>query len=88
MPAAVVFQRGHWNKPWRILLGFDSPITVVAVNPKPFSLRNVHLGKSPRCRWVFAACSITAVVLYDTEQATPIALVTNLHVTQITDARW
>eukprot|EP00475_Leptophrys_vorax_P038833 TRINITY_DN6930_c0_g1_i2.p1 TRINITY_DN6930_c0_g1~~TRINITY_DN6930_c0_g1_i2.p1 ORF type:complete len:597 (-),score=150.41 TRINITY_DN6930_c0_g1_i2:25-1737(-) len=89
-PAAAVFLRNKWHKPWRILAGFDSPTTSIAVNPKSFSLRcgQKISGLDINHRWVYAVTSLSAVVIYDTEQRRPLSVITNLHLAQITDCNW
>ena len=45
---------------------------------------------SPRLpyRVVFAIASLDSVFLYDTQQAPPFALLSNIHYTNITDLAW
>ena len=39
-------------------------------------------------RVVFAVASLDSVYLYDTQQSPPIALLSNIHYTNITDLAW
>lgn len=91
---AYVFSRGCLTKPAAVLTGFKQPVTVVRCCPVRFCLRSTNENSASETtvslpyRMVFAVASSDTVVLYDTEQMSPVALVGNIHYAAITDVTW
>lgn len=58
--------------------------------PHLSSLLTIACPPLPRLpyRVVFAVASLDSVLLYDTQQAPPFALLSNIHYTNITDLAW
>jgi chromatin assembly factor 1 subunit B len=85
------------------LAGFKRPTVAVRFCPVCFALRplagptptNANEGNAapasllalPR-RWIFAVVAHDAVVLFDTQQPMPLALLSNYHFSALTDAAW
>ncbi|CAN0182978.1 unnamed protein product, partial [Ectocarpus sp. 12 AP-2014] len=93
-----LFTRGQFAKPAICLLGLTKPSVAVRCNPRLFTLKGCgdntrsEAVEEAMCdlpyRAVFAVVSLDAVVVYDTEHATPLMVANGLHLSALTDACW
>lgn len=73
-----------------VLPTLDEPTIAVRCCPLYFELRNqgpVALIALPY-RLVFAVATQKSVFIYDTQQISPIAIISNIHYTRLTDVTW
>ncbi|CAG4949644.1 unnamed protein product [Colias eurytheme] len=86
--AVYIYSRYSLKVPLCIL-PCTEPALVVRWSPLQYKLRDT--GPSPpfpEPRLVLAVATKRNVLLYDTQQATPIALISNVHYTRLTDLSW
>lgn len=86
------------DRPAICLLGLTKPSVAVRCNPRLFTLKGCgdntrsEAVEEAMCdlpyRAVFAVVSLDAVVVYDTEHATPLMVANGLHLSALTDACW
>lgn len=88
--ATVIFARHSIKEPIVMLPSLDESTIAVRCCPIYFQLRED--GPSPSFalpyRMIFAVATQKSVLLYDTQQIAPIAVVTNIHYTRLTDVAW
>jgi chromatin assembly factor 1 subunit B len=94
---AHVFSRDDLTQP-KASLPSLKPSTCVAFSPKVFKLRGVKnddesvastnpfRGLKHRC--IFCVCTIDGAMVYDTEVASPVAVISNAHYAAVTCATW
>jgi len=94
---AHVFSRDDLTQP-KASLPSLKPSTCVAFSPKVFKLRGVKnddesvastnpfRGLMHRC--IFCVCTIDGAMVYDTEVASPVAVISNAHYAAVTCATW
>ena len=92
--ATHVYSREHLSSPIISLLGLEDPSVAVRCSPVLYKMVNVAGAGADSAllrgdyRIVFAVITITAVYIYDTQHAYPIARVGGLHHACINDATW
>ncbi|CAD6241091.1 GSCOCG00009126001-RA-CDS [Cotesia congregata] len=85
--STVIFSRNNIKEPIMILPSLDEPTIAVRCCPLYFELRDqgpVALIALPY-RLVFAVATQKSVFIYDTQQISPIAIISNIHYTRLTD---
>ncbi|XP_057336191.1 chromatin assembly factor 1 subunit B [Microplitis mediator] len=88
--ATIIFSRNNIKEPIMVLPTLDEPTIAVRCCPLYFELRNqgpVALIALPY-RLVFAVATQKSVFIYDTQQISPIAIISNIHYTRLTDVTW
>ncbi|XP_008556657.1 chromatin assembly factor 1 subunit B [Microplitis demolitor] len=88
--AIIIFSRNNIKEPIMVLPTLDEPTIAVRCCPLYFELRNqgpVALIALPY-RLVFAVATQKSVFIYDTQQISPIAIISNIHYTRLTDVTW
>lgn len=86
----LIFSRHNIKEPIMVLPSLDEPTVAVRCCPIYFELRDdgpVATIALPY-RLVFAVASQKSVFIYDTQQISPIAVITNIHYTRLTDIAW
>ncbi|ESP03126.1 hypothetical protein LOTGIDRAFT_137905 [Lottia gigantea] len=99
--ATHIFTRTSFNKPAVYLPSVEKATIAVRVCPTLFQLRKIgfkpvegmFLRELPPItylpyRMVFAVATEDSVLLYDTQQTTPIAYIGNIHYHQLSDLTW
>ncbi|XP_076818513.1 chromatin assembly factor 1 subunit B-like isoform X2 [Clavelina lepadiformis] len=89
----MMFTRGNLSKPSVYLPGLKEPASVVACCPVLFQLRKTNGNDNCSMfkleyRNVFAVSSSDTILLYDTQQSAPFAIISNIHYASITDLNW
>ncbi|XP_076239268.1 chromatin assembly factor 1, p105 subunit isoform X2 [Calliopsis andreniformis] len=88
--ATVVFSRHNLKEPLMLLPSLNECTIAVKCCPIYFELRKD--GPTPVIalpyRIVFAVATQHSVLLYDTQQTSPVAVVSNIHYTRLTDLAW
>ncbi|XP_043270217.1 chromatin assembly factor 1 subunit B [Venturia canescens] len=88
--ATIVFTRKNLKEPVMVLPSLDASTVAVRCCPIYFELRAD--GPTPMFslpyRMVFAVATLYSVMLYDTQQIAPIAIISNIHYTRLTDLAW
>ncbi|WCJ31592.1 Chromatin assembly factor 1 subunit FAS2 [Euphorbia peplus] len=87
---AYVFSRKDFSRPALLVPGANKPVVVVRFCPLAYSLRESHSAgffKLPY-RLIFAVATLNSLYIYDTESASPIAILAGLHYASITDIAW
>ncbi|KAJ8674871.1 hypothetical protein QAD02_010657 [Eretmocerus hayati] len=86
----VVFSRFNFKEPIVILPSYDEVTNAVRCCPVYFQLRKN--GPPPMIalpyRIVFAVATDNSVMIYDTQQISPVAVISNIHYTRLTDISW
>ncbi|XP_051161222.1 chromatin assembly factor 1 subunit B [Leptopilina boulardi] len=88
--ATIVFSRHNLKEPVMILPSSEEQTIAVRCCPLYFQLRE----DGPKSviplpyRMIFAVATHRSVVIYDTQQTSPIAIVSNIHFTRLTDVAW
>ncbi|KAK0091062.1 hypothetical protein PV326_003810 [Microctonus aethiopoides] len=88
--ATIIFSRHNVKEPIMILPTLDEPTIAVRCCPVNYELRDdgpVSIIALPY-RMIFAVATQKSVFLYDTQQLSPIAVVSNIHYTRLTDITW
>jgi chromatin assembly factor 1 subunit B len=89
--ATYVFIRSMLSKPIAVLPIQRHPSTCVRCNPKKFKLRSAN-GSAAIVRLdyrlIWAVATLDSVLVYDSEQSIPIALVEGIHLAELTDLSW
>ncbi|DBB16492.1 hypothetical protein WJX82_009453 [Trebouxia sp. C0006] len=97
---AYVYARGHWAQPFLRLPATNKAVVAVRFCPQLFSLRdcpqqdNGLSGNQQQqpfqlpYRMVFAIATLDSIIIYDTQQPTPIAVLGSLHFEAVTDLAW
>ncbi|XP_015113309.1 chromatin assembly factor 1 subunit B [Diachasma alloeum] len=88
--ATVVFSRHSLKEPILILPSMDESTIAVRCCPVYFQLREegpAALFALPY-RMIFAVATQKSVLIYDTQQIAPVAVVSNIHYTRLTDVAW
>ncbi|KAF7990232.1 hypothetical protein HCN44_000037 [Aphidius gifuensis] len=88
--ATIVFSRHNLKEPIMILPSLDESTIAVRCCPVYFELRNdgpISMLALPY-RLVFAVATQKSVIIYDTQQISPIAVISNIHYTRLTDVAW
>eukprot|EP01135_Chromosphaera_perkinsii_P004173 Nk52_evm80s270 gene=Nk52_evmTU80s270 len=89
-----VFSRNNFDKPAVYLPSTRRASVAVRCSPIFYKLRNPSKeeSQSPLCdlpyRMIFAIATMDSVLIYDTEQMHPIAAVSNIHCSTLTDITW
>uniref|UniRef100_A0A182WJ33 CAF1B/HIR1 beta-propeller domain-containing protein n=1 Tax=Anopheles minimus TaxID=112268 RepID=A0A182WJ33_9DIPT len=87
-----IFTRNSLRQPCFTLPSPDQYTVAVRFCPVYFQLRPHAENKPPLIplpyRMVFAVATKSSVYLYDTQQAAPFALISNIHYTRLTDMSW
>ena len=96
--ASLICAQGHQALPMGYFGPFDKPAIAVACHPYLFErlvASDPSISTSACTVWanlpyrmIFAIATFNAVYLYDTEQASPIALIKDLHYGTLTDIKW
>ncbi|XP_030378384.1 chromatin assembly factor 1 subunit B [Scaptodrosophila lebanonensis] len=87
------FSRYNLSQP-SFVLPFPNEYTVaVRCSPVLYSLRPYNAEKNPPMiklpyRIIYAVATKSSVFFYDTQQAVPFAIVSNIHYTRLTDVTW
>jgi len=86
--ATYIYTRNNWRTP-SIVLPSDQYSVAVRFCPVLFALnhRNNSVFALPY-RMIFAVAMKSSVYLYDTQQRTPIAIISNIHYARLTDLTW
>ncbi|OXU30243.1 hypothetical protein TSAR_008813 [Trichomalopsis sarcophagae] len=86
----VIFSRHNLKEPVAILPSFDEVTNAVRCCPVYFKIRED--GPAPMValpyRIVFAVATDNSVMIYDTQQISPVAVISNIHYTRLTDITW
>ncbi|XP_058788838.1 chromatin assembly factor 1 subunit B [Phymastichus coffea] len=86
----IVFSRHSLKEPVAILPSYEEVTNAARCCPVYFKLRND--GPMPMIdlpyRMVFAVATDNSVIVYDTQQTSPIAIISNIHYTRLTDITW
>ncbi|XP_011314709.1 chromatin assembly factor 1 subunit B [Fopius arisanus] len=88
--ATFVFSRHSLKEPVLVLPSVDESTIAVRCCPVYFQLREqgpVAVFALPY-RMIFAVATQKSVLIYDTQQIAPIAVVSNIHYTRLTDVAW
>jgi chromatin assembly factor 1 subunit B len=87
---AHVFSRQAFNRgPLAHVPGFARAVVCIAAHPQAFTLHDpVEALKVQQYRHVVAVASQDNVLIMDTSQTKPLALIGNLHYANITDLAW
>ncbi|XP_076655099.1 chromatin assembly factor 1, p105 subunit [Halictus rubicundus] len=88
--ATIVFSRHNLKEPLMLLPSLDESTIAVRCCPIYFELQKdgpVPLITLPY-RIVFAVATQHSVLIYDTQQVSPIAVISNIHYTRLTDVSW
>lgn len=87
-----IYTRNSLKQPALTLPSPDQYTVAVRFCPQYFKLRPHPDNKPPIIplpyRMIFAVATKSSVYLYDTQQKTPFALVSNIHYTRLTDISW
>ncbi|XP_053662635.1 chromatin assembly factor 1 subunit B [Anopheles marshallii] len=87
-----IFSRNSLRQPCLTLPSPDQYSVAVRFCPVYFQHRSHAESKPPLIplpyRMVFAVATKSSVYLYDTQQAAPFALISNIHYTRLTDMSW
>uniref|UniRef100_A0A1B6D4T7 CAF1B/HIR1 beta-propeller domain-containing protein n=1 Tax=Clastoptera arizonana TaxID=38151 RepID=A0A1B6D4T7_9HEMI len=89
--STLIFSRKCFNKPVVYLPSMNQYTVVARCCPTLFTLRPMTNDQplfDLQYRIVIAVATQRSVLLYDTQHAAPIALITNIHYTRITDLTW
>ncbi|XP_043493173.1 chromatin assembly factor 1 subunit B [Polistes fuscatus] len=88
--ATIVFSRHNLKEPIMILPSLDEPTIAIRCCPVYFELRKD--GPTPMIalpyRIIFAVATQHSILIYDTQQISPIAVISNIHYTRLTDIAW
>ncbi|KDP31723.1 hypothetical protein JCGZ_14936 [Jatropha curcas] len=87
---AYVFSRKDFSRPALMLPGASKPVVAIRFCPMAFNLRGLQSAgffKLPY-RLIFAVATLNSLYIYDTEDASPIAILAGLHYAAITDIAW
>ncbi|KZC09000.1 PREDICTED: chromatin assembly factor 1 subunit B [Dufourea novaeangliae] len=88
--ATIVFSRHNLKEPIMLLPSLDESTIAVRCCPIYFELHKN--GPTPVItlpyRIVFAVATQHSVFIYDTQQISPIAVISNIHYTRLTDVAW
>ncbi|XP_043265495.1 chromatin assembly factor 1 subunit B [Colletes gigas] len=88
--ATIIFSRHNLKEPLMLLPSLDECTIAVRCCPIYFKLRE----NGPESvitlpyRIVFAVATQHSVLIYDTQQISPIAVISNIHYTRLTDIAW
>ncbi|XP_003699444.2 chromatin assembly factor 1, p105 subunit [Megachile rotundata] len=88
--ATVIFSRHNLKEPLILLPSFDQCTIAVKCCPIYFELRKdgpTSMIALPY-RMVFAVATQHSVFIYDTQQTSPVSVVSNIHYTRLTDVTW
>lgn len=87
-----IYTRNSLKQPAITLPSPDQYTVAVRFCPQYFKLRPHPENKPPVIplpyRMIFAVATKSSVYLYDTQQKTPFALISNIHYTRLTDISW
>ncbi|KXJ83040.1 hypothetical protein RP20_CCG009652 [Aedes albopictus] len=87
-----IYTRNSLKQPAITLPSPDQYTVAVRFCPQYFKLRPHPESKPPiiplSYRMIFAVATKSSVYLYDTQQKTPFALISNIHYTRLTDISW
>lgn len=87
-----IYTRNSLKQPAITLPSPDQYTVAVRFCPQYFKLRPHPENKPPIIplpyRMIFAVATKSSVYLYDTQQKTPFALISNIHYTRLTDISW
>ncbi|XP_034948191.1 chromatin assembly factor 1 subunit B isoform X2 [Chelonus insularis] len=88
--STIVFSRHNRKEPIMILPTLNEISTAVKCCPVYFELRSNGPESmiSLPYRLVFAVATSKSVLIYDTQQISPIAVISNIHYTNLTDVAW
>ncbi|XP_046826667.1 chromatin assembly factor 1 subunit B isoform X2 [Vespa crabro] len=88
--ATIVFSRHNLKEPIMILPSLDECTIAIRCCPVYFELRKN--GPTPTIalpyRIIFAVATQRSILIYDTQQISPIAVISNIHYTRLTDIAW
>ncbi|XP_014613412.1 PREDICTED: chromatin assembly factor 1 subunit B [Polistes canadensis] len=88
--ATIVFSRHNLKEPIMILPSLDESTIAIRCCPVYFELRKD--GPTPMIalpyRIIFAVATQHSILIYDTQQISPIAVISNIHYTRLTDIAW
>lgn len=86
----LIFSRHNLKEPLILLPSLDECTIAVRCCPLYFELQND--GPTPVIalpyRMVFAVATQHSIMIYDTQQISPIAVISNIHYTRLTDVAW
>lgn len=87
-----IYTRNSYKQPSIVLPSPDQFTVAVKFCPVLFQLRKTNPEKPPviplHYRMIFAVATKSSVYLYDTQQRTPFALISNIHYARLTDLTW
>lgn len=87
-----IYTRNSYKQPAIVLPSPDQFTVAVKFCPVLFQLRKTNPEKPPviplHYRMIFAVATKSSVYLYDTQQRTPFALISNIHYARLTDLTW
>ncbi|XP_015590249.1 chromatin assembly factor 1 subunit B [Cephus cinctus] len=86
----IIFSRHNLREPIAVLPSLDESTIAIRCCPIYFELRDngpASMMALPY-RMVFAVATQKSVLIYDTQQTSPIAVVSNIHYTRLTDVSW
>jgi chromatin assembly factor 1 subunit B len=85
----LVFKRESYNKPFLYYPVNREVALCIRFSPVLYKLRNVkqNFWATPY-RMVFAVATTRSVLIYDSQQPTPIAYVSQIHLARLTDLSW
>ncbi|XP_043674831.1 chromatin assembly factor 1 subunit B isoform X1 [Vespula pensylvanica] len=88
--ATIVFSRHNLKEPIMVLPSLDECTIAIRCCPVYFELRKD--GPIPTIalpyRIIFAVATQHSILIYDTQQISPIAVISNIHYTRLTDIAW
>ncbi|TIB70980.1 WD40 repeat-like protein [Wallemia mellicola] len=88
--SVLIYGRSNLNNPLAVLPGHKSATVGVRFNPILFNLR--QRSEKPAFdlpyRMIYAVVSKESIIIYDTQQLSPISILSNLHWAAFTDVTW
>ncbi|KAI4498884.1 hypothetical protein M0802_006059 [Mischocyttarus mexicanus] len=88
--ATIVFSRHNLKEPIMILPSLDESTIAIRCCPVYFEIKKD--GPTPMIelpyRMIFAVATQHSILIYDTQQISPIAVISNIHYTRLTDIAW
>lgn len=86
--ATLIYARHLYHAPCRVWTGLARPSVAVRANPILWKVNESKENATQPYRSIVAVLTHDAVLLYDTTQAHPLAIVTDIHYANLVDAAW
>lgn len=88
--AILVFSVNSFSKPLYYYTTGREPALCVRCSPKVYKLRDDNTSNlwGKPYRMIFAVATTRSVIIYDTQQVTPIAYASQMHLARLTDLAW